>query len=138
MQQEQTLAGGATTTLLPRDTDGAPCGFVNHYSCTACGTSWTSQWSCMCNDRCPNCDREIEPHKSESPLQVISDQHGGHWGEDPRYPVSDWKYEVANDDTRSGYWEWVAARMSSDSSDKTSAHATRDAVGATPSEGSFS
>jgi hypothetical protein len=30
--------------------------------------------------------------------------------EDPDYPCDDWKYEVANDDTRLGYWEWVAAR----------------------------
>ena len=29
------------------------------------------------------------------------------WSEDPDYPVADWKYEVANDDTRLGYWEWV-------------------------------
>lgn len=29
------------------------------------------------------------------------------WGEDAEYPVDDWKYEVANDDTRRGYWDWV-------------------------------
>lgn len=29
------------------------------------------------------------------------------WSEDPEHPVADWKYEVANDDTRLGYWEWV-------------------------------
>ena len=30
------------------------------------------------------------------------------WGSDPEFPVADWQYEVANDDTRQGYWEWVA------------------------------
>lgn len=29
------------------------------------------------------------------------------WGEDPDHPVADWQYEVANDDTRLGYWDWV-------------------------------
>lgn len=35
----------------------------------------------------------------------------GVWGEHRDYPVADWKYEMANDDTRSGYWEWVANRI---------------------------
>jgi len=30
-----------------------------------------------------------------------------HWSEDPDYPVEDWQYKVANNDTRLGYWEWV-------------------------------
>jgi hypothetical protein len=29
------------------------------------------------------------------------------WGEDEEYPVQDWRMEVANDDTRLGYWDWV-------------------------------
>ena len=28
-------------------------------------------------------------------------------GEHREYPVADWKYEIANGDTRLGYWEWV-------------------------------
>jgi len=27
------------------------------------------------------------------------------------YPVQDWQLEVANGDTRQGYWEWVEARL---------------------------
>mgnify|MGYP003394773457 CR=1 FL=1 len=34
----------------------------------------------------------------------------GPWGEHPEYPVEDWKSEVANDETRLGYWPWVASR----------------------------
>ena len=30
-----------------------------------------------------------------------------HWEDDPEFPVEDWKYEVANGDTRLGYFEWV-------------------------------
>ncbi len=29
------------------------------------------------------------------------------WGESPKFPVSDWQYEVANGDTRLGYTDWV-------------------------------
>ena len=29
------------------------------------------------------------------------------WVYDPAYPVADWRYEVQNDDTTLGYWEWV-------------------------------
>lgn len=32
------------------------------------------------------------------------------WADDPEYPVSDWQLEVANDDTRLGYWQWVEAQ----------------------------
>lgn len=35
--------------------------------------------------------------------------------EDPSYPVSDWKIEVANGDTRAGYWEWANAAHTLDS-----------------------
>lgn len=35
----------------------------------------------------------------------------GIWGEHPDHEVSDWEYEVANGDTRLGYWEWVWARI---------------------------
>jgi len=30
-----------------------------------------------------------------------------HWEDDPEFPSGDWKYEVANGDTRLGYLEWV-------------------------------
>ncbi len=39
--------------------------FVNYYRCPEDGTAWAMTWSCMCDDRCPTCSREIEPHRSE-------------------------------------------------------------------------
>ena len=30
-----------------------------------------------------------------------------YWSSYPDYPVEDWKAEVANGNTRLGYWEWV-------------------------------
>jgi hypothetical protein len=29
------------------------------------------------------------------------------WDDHPDYPVKDWQYEVANGDTRLGYWDWI-------------------------------
>lgn len=38
--------------------------------------------------------------------------YGGKWGENPHYPLVDWAWEVQNDDTRLGYWEWVVNQAS--------------------------
>jgi hypothetical protein len=32
------------------------------------------------------------------------------WTEDPEWPMSDWKAEVANSETLRGYWAWVEAQ----------------------------
>jgi len=37
----------------------------------------------------------------------ICQRNGGYWGEYSDFPLEDWKYEVANNDTRNGYWNWV-------------------------------
>ena len=39
--------------------------FRNYYRCPNDGTAWTDEWTCMCNDRCPTCRAEIEPHESD-------------------------------------------------------------------------
>jgi hypothetical protein len=38
--------------------------FENTYQCSECDTTWTDEWSCTCNDRCPKCNVEIEPSSS--------------------------------------------------------------------------
>ena len=38
----------------------------------------------------------------------------GPWGEHPAYPLTDWKQEVLNGDTRLGYWSWVDALIVND------------------------
>lgn len=35
----------------------------------------------------------------------------GYWGEHHKHSLEEWKYEVENDYTRHGYWEWVANRV---------------------------
>ena len=39
--------------------------FRNYYRCPNDGTEWQDKWSCMCNDRCPSCNAEIESYTSE-------------------------------------------------------------------------
>lgn len=46
----------------------------------------------------------------EKPLTAADSCFDDPWGEHAHHPVEDWKAEVANDDTRLGYWHWVAAR----------------------------
>jgi hypothetical protein len=36
------------------------------------------------------------------------------WGSHPIYPVSDWRYEVANGDTRLGYEEWLYNKLANE------------------------
>jgi hypothetical protein len=44
--------------------------FMNHYRCS-CGAQWHDEWSASCNDRCPTCNKEIEPYDSEDRTAVI-------------------------------------------------------------------
>lgn len=42
--------------------------FRNQYRCDRCAHDWEDEWDCACNDRCPLCNVETEPHTSdESP-----------------------------------------------------------------------
>ena len=34
----------------------------------------------------------------------------GYWYSHPDHPIEDWQYEVANNDTRFGYQQWITAR----------------------------
>lgn len=46
-------------------------------------------------------------------VQIFIDEccpEKGYWGDHPKYPIEDWRYEIANNDTRQGYWEWVYAQ----------------------------
>ncbi|MCP5400476.1 MAG: hypothetical protein H6921_14740 [Sphingomonas sp.] len=48
------------------------------------------------------------------PMSRLKSTHGfgslPAWREHPNYPVDDWKYAVANGDTRLGYLPWIAAQ----------------------------
>jgi len=38
--------------------------FLNTYRCPDCGEEWQDEWSCGCDDPCPNCDAPISPYQS--------------------------------------------------------------------------
>jgi len=46
----------------PEDDDDIE--YTNFYECT-CGAKWEDVHDCQCNDRCPECNKEIEPYASE-------------------------------------------------------------------------
>jgi predicted nucleic acid-binding Zn-ribbon protein len=40
--------------------------FLNHYRCEECGEEWTDEWSCQCDDSCPECGaRDMSPYQSD-------------------------------------------------------------------------
>lgn len=39
--------------------------FVNHYHCAECDVSWSDEWSCMCDDECPEYGKDYTPVSSE-------------------------------------------------------------------------
>ena len=51
---------------------------------------------------------QAEDATTDAPTDT--DAEGDHWSEDPDYPLRDWRHEVADDNTRLGYWQWVRDR----------------------------
>lgn len=49
--------------------------YRKHYACP-CGTEWEDEWDCLCDDRCPTCDAEIECDDHEE-LEQGNPQPGG-------------------------------------------------------------
>ncbi|MER9768925.1 hypothetical protein NKJ09_23005 [Mesorhizobium sp. M0189] len=39
--------------------------YLNHYECTDCDVEWSDEWSCQCDDECPNCGHDFSPVESE-------------------------------------------------------------------------
>ena len=42
----------------------SPVRYLNQYRCPYCLTEWEDVWDCNCNDRCPDCNKEIAPYES--------------------------------------------------------------------------
>jgi len=49
----------------PADEDDDSRLWRNFYLCPDCDVEWEDVWDCQCNDRCPSCNKEIQPYKSE-------------------------------------------------------------------------
>jgi hypothetical protein len=53
--------------------------FLKYYECDECGERWTDEWSCACNDRCPECRSETEAHDWDDLTVVVEDNGDGTW-----------------------------------------------------------
>ncbi len=50
---------------------------LNFYRCDRCRKIWTDEWSCACDDECPNCGfRDMSPFNSEDLTELIVEEHG--------------------------------------------------------------
>ena len=47
----------------------------------------------------------------ERQIKMLASHNGGYWGNHPDHPTHDWRQEVANNETRLGYWEWVEGKL---------------------------
>ena len=46
--------------------------YRNHYHCGDCGIDWEDEWSCCCDDECPECgSRHWSPEASEDLTEVV-------------------------------------------------------------------
>lgn len=46
--------------------------YRNHYHCGECGTDWEDEWSCCCDDECPECgSRNWSPYDSEDLTFIV-------------------------------------------------------------------
>lgn len=53
---------------LDTDNEGNPCVWQNGYTCQTCTSEqidWTDDWSCSCDDDCPNCGKSHSPHDQQ-------------------------------------------------------------------------
>jgi len=51
--------------------------FRNHYECARCGSYWTDEWSCTCDDDCPHCGaRHMSPVDSEDLTEIVRPRAG--------------------------------------------------------------
>ena len=46
--------------------------------------------------------------------EALRREYGGHWGLHPEFPLYQWLDAIAEQDTRLGYWEWIANAQRAD------------------------
>jgi predicted nucleic acid-binding Zn-ribbon protein len=68
--------------------------FRNHYECADCGHEWTDEWSCTCDDDCPDCGaRHMSPYDSDDLTEIVEEQDDKfvalRWSEDAERTPND-------------------------------------------------
>jgi hypothetical protein len=64
--------------------------------------------------------RRVLRHRMVTPQDLADEFCPGdasHWDEDPDYPLADWQHEVADDDTRQSYKDWVESQKERNAED---------------------
>ena len=54
----------------------------------------------------------FDPEDKTLGWHELADKYGT-WGKHPYFGIADWQYEVASNDSRSGYWTWVYNQIQS-------------------------
>ncbi len=52
---------------LDTDSCGNPIVWENHFTCRTCSSEqvdWIDNWSCQCDDECPECGEAVSPYDS--------------------------------------------------------------------------
>lgn len=53
---------------LAADSSGNPCVWRNWYACDCLDggrSEWSMEWSCQCDDKCPECGCAVSPYQGE-------------------------------------------------------------------------
>lgn len=51
--------------------------FRNHYHCDDCGNEWEDDWSCCCDDQCPECgSKNWSPYDSDDLTFLVEHDEG--------------------------------------------------------------
>ena len=51
--------------------------YRNYYKCARCGRNWPDEWSCMCDDDCPDCGaRHMSRYESDNLTTIIERENG--------------------------------------------------------------
>jgi hypothetical protein len=53
--------------------------YLKYYRHRDCNTRWTDEWSCACNDHCPDCNAEIEPYDWDDLSVLVEGNSDGTW-----------------------------------------------------------
>ncbi len=58
--------GIKTAIVIDHDLDDEVRNYYRHEECSnGLAIQWDSEWSCECDDECPNCGKDISPYKSK-------------------------------------------------------------------------
>jgi DNA-directed RNA polymerase subunit RPC12/RpoP len=52
--------------------------YRNYYTCARCGSDWADEWSCTCDDDCPECGaRHMTPRESDDLTIIVEKSDEG-------------------------------------------------------------